>query len=167
MSGINAGQLLRHVIEPTLSYMSAHTGLAMDGRSAGMMLVLIQAHETLGHRWLTQRPGGPGRGGYQQEIATHDWLWSDYLRRRQDIAGAILAMVPEGGNTADRMVYDLAYSTAMARVQLWTDPNPLPDHNDLLGMAAYWKRAWNTHKGAGTIEKFIADARLYAGSVLP
>lgn len=167
MSGIEAGQLLTHVIRPVLYYLHESTGLPMDGKSAEMILIGTQAHESHGHHWLTQHPAGPARGGYQMEIATHEWLWSDYLARRKDIAKAILAMVPENGNTADRMVYDMAYATAMARVRYWIVPAPLPEPDNIMAMAKYYKRYWNTKHGAATEEAFIHDFRKYAGSVLP
>lgn len=166
MSGINAGQLREHVIRPVVRYMAEATGLPMDSEAAEMLLIGTQAHESHGHQWISQYPSGPARGGFQQEIETHDWLWSDYLKRRTDIANAILAMVPEGGNTADRMTYDLAYATAMARVRYWIDPEPLPAARDIYGLARTWKRVWNTEQGAGTIEQFIHNFRQYAGSAL-
>ena len=167
MSGIEPVQLLKHVIQPTLSYLTEVTGLPMDSKSAEMILMGTQAHESHGHHWLTQHPSGPARGGYQMEVQTHSWLWSDYLVRRKDIANAILAMVPENGNTPDRMTYDLAYATAMARVRYWIVPAPLPAADDIVGMARYFKRYWNTEHGAATEEAFIHDFRKYAGSVLP
>ena len=167
MSGIEAGQLLTHVIKPVLYYLHEATGLPMNSKSAEMILMGTQAHESHGHHWLTQHPSGPARGGYQMEIDTHDWLWSDYLVRRKDIANAILSMVPEGGNTPDRMTYDMAYATAMARVRYWIVPAPLPAHDDLPGMARYWKVYWNSEHGAGTEGAFMYDFRKYAGSVLP
>lgn len=166
MSGINAGHLLKHVVQPTLNYLTEFTGLAMNKRDAQIILIGIQAHESHGHQWLSQYPSGPGRGGYQQEIATHDWIRDDYLKRRKTIGDAVRCMVPEGGCTADRMTYDLAYATAMARIYLWTIPEPLPSADDMLGMARYYKKYWNTKDGAATEEKFIHDFRLYAGSVL-
>jgi hypothetical protein len=154
---ISPQHLLDYVIRPALDHLAEETGLPMNSEAAVMLLLGTQAHESLGHYWLSQAPTGPARGGYQMEVATHDWLWSDYLSRRHNIANAI---AKPGEISAERMVYDLRYATMMARVYYWTKPEPIPD--DLRGQAEYWKKHWNTPHGAGTVEKYLKDYNLWA-----
>jgi len=40
-------------------------------------------------------------------------------------------------------------------------PAPLPDAGDLGGLARYWKRYFNTPKGAGTAAGFIESYRRF------
>lgn len=54
---------------------------------------------------------------------------------------------------------NLAYATAVCRLQLYRARPPLPAADDVAGLAAYWKRFWNTAKGRGTEEQFIAHYR--------
>ena len=161
---ISPDHLLAHVIKPTLTYLADETGLNLDSENAAMLLLGTQAHESLGGYWLSQAPTGPARGIYQMEVKTHDWLWSDYLDRRHDLANAAMKMVPRGQNVAERMVTDLSYATAMCRIYYWAVPEPIP--GDLKGWASYWKRHWNTAAGAGTEAKFIEDWNRWAKSAI-
>ena len=40
-------------------------------------------------------------------------------------------------------------------------PQALPDVEDDEELAGYWKTFWNTHLGAGTVEKFLDDWNRY------
>jgi hypothetical protein len=56
---------------------------------------------------------------------------------------------------------DDAYAAAMCRVHYWrmgqiVGQKPLPAAGDLAGMAAYWKRFYNTPAGGGNVGEFIA-----------
>ena len=44
---------------------------------------------------------------------------------------------------------NLAYATAMARMLYWRKPEALPAADDIPGLAAYWKRHYNTAAGRG------------------
>ena len=158
---INAKHLLRYIIAPTLNYLEATTKLPLASESAKMLLLGTQAHESHGHYWLSQFPQGPARGGYQMEVATHDWLVNDYIATRHEIKDAISVMIPAGGAKAERMTYDLEYATAMARIFYWTKPDPLPDADDIEGLAAYWKQHWNTPSGKGSKKEFMENFRRF------
>ena len=43
----------------------------------------------------------------------------------------------------------------MARIHYLRVPEALPAADDVVGLAAYWKRYYNTELGAGTVEKFV------------
>ena len=48
----------------------------------------------------------------------------------------------------------------MIRLHYYRVPQPLPDA-DLLQVAAYWKRHYNTTLGKGTINQFMRNYRTY------
>ena len=54
---------------------------------------------------------------------------------------------------------DLAYACAMARIHYLRKPEPLPAHDDIEGLARYWKEHYNTFLGKGTVEEFVHNYR--------
>ena len=55
---------------------------------------------------------------------------------------------------AEQLVYDLKFATILCRVFYWRFEEPLPHHNDVEGLAKYWKKYYNTQLGSGTEEEF-------------
>ena len=104
------------------------------------------------------RPGnvGPALGFFQMEPNTYYDLWKNYLDYRPKIEKAImntcrLSVIPK----AEALAWNLRLACAMCRVHYWRVSERLPEKNDIRGMASYWKRHYNTHKGKGKIEHFI------------
>lgn len=160
---INPTHLRRHVIRPVLH----HLGLWSE--SAERLLLGTAATESVvrGDQCLVQIGGGPARGIYQMEPATHRDIWVNWLRAgsRTQLRRAVLeiaTMDPQHmvldstiDRLADRLVTDLAYATAMTRLHYRRVPTPLPAADDLPGLAEYWKRHYNTHLGAGRPDHFV------------
>jgi hypothetical protein len=59
------------------------------------------------------------------------------------------------------MIYNLHYSTAMARVLYFTFPGDIP--STLEGQAQYYKTHWNTIDGKATTEEYIENYNLFNG----
>jgi len=53
----------------------------------------------------------------------------------------------------------LAFQIRMVDMKYRTDPLSLPHYSELWQQGKYWKRIYNTIKGAGTIEHFIREVR--------
>lgn len=151
---LNPTQFRLHVIEPTLSYLG-HNSLA------AVKLVLGTALQESRLTFLVQLDGGPALGLYQMEPATHDDIWENYLRYREgtDLWARLFDITHTG--EARELVGNLAYATAMCRVHYLRVPHPLPDADDLEGIAHYWKRHYNTPEGKGTVEEFVKNTRDY------
>lgn len=116
-------------------------------------------HETVN---LFQRTGsaptnGVAWGPGQMEPATHDSLWSNYINYRPPLKLALTKLAGNSGPVSLRLVFDLRYSAAMTRVRYLPDAAPLPTLGDDDGMAAYWKRVYNTVKGAGVADSVHAS----------
>lgn len=153
-------QLRKYVIRPVLEHMG------IPSRSAEEMLVFTAAAESMGGEYLHQLRNGPAVGIYQIEPRTHDDIWENFLKYRPRWRNAILdfdlpALYGTGKNGAMEMAGNLYYATAMARCYYLRIPHPLPDYNDLEGLAKEWKNSYNTHLGAGTWQGALEKYRKY------
>ncbi len=141
-----------YVIRPTLER------IALWSQSAENLLLGTALTESGGLKWLHQLGGGPALGLYQMEPATHDDHWQNFLAYRPGLRERVESVLAPG-DKLDQLMTNLAYATAMARVHYLRDPEPLPAADDIEAMAHYWKRVYNTEAGAGTVGKFVMDAR--------
>jgi len=99
---------------------------------------------------------GPALGLLGMEPFTHDSIWDDYLKFRFHLSRDVH---PDGKQKPSRMLWDLKYAVKMARCKYLPDRQSLPESTDILGMAKYYKRVYNTKEGKGTVEGFIQKAQ--------
>ena len=112
---------------------------------------------------------GPALGLFQMEPATHDDIWTNFLAYHPAMAEILRQIAVTEPHSALLATND-AYAAAMCRVHYWrmgqmVGGEPLPVAGDLMGMAAYWKRFYNTSKGGGNTAKFIAAWRAHEAGV--
>jgi len=117
-----------------------------DSESAVRLLLMISAHESGGFMYCRQK-GGPALGLFQMEPPTYAFCL-EYLQR----SGRFPALPVN--YPASRLVTDTVLAAGIARVYLYTVPEPLPDADDLQGLAAYAKKYWNTESGAATVDDY-------------
>ena len=153
-----AQQIREYIIRPTLREMD------LWSQAAENLLAGTAAHESNGFRAIHQYGSGPALSWYQIEPATHDDLWLNTmpgLRRRLPRAVLVLegmiARRYQGTPPSEYLLHNLVYATAICRLLYWRAPGALPDAADLAGLAAYWKRYYNTAAGAG-VESDWLDA---------
>ncbi len=142
-----------YVVRPTLTCLHP---LVPVSRAAEVLLLGTALVES-GLSALVQRGGGPALGLYQIEPATHVDLWDRYLAYRPSLERhlrAVFGLHGEGVPRDERLITDLAYATAIARIIFWRRPEPLPDAADHRGLGAYWKRHYNSSPGAGRAAQF-------------
>lgn len=113
------------------------------------LLLMISAHESRGFVCCKQLNGGPALGLLQMEPATFDFVMG-YLER----TGKFPA-IPRNWNP-ERMVIDVEFAAAVARAYLWSEPKPLPDADDLEGLAEYASKYWN-RGGKGEPHEYLND----------
>lgn len=154
MPGLHPMQFRKLIITPTLQRIGFLTVAAEE-------LVLGIAIQESGLQYLKQLGMGPALGLWQMEPASHDDIWRNFLSSRPKLASDILG--PYSKPDADRMVWDLTYACAMCRIHLFRAPGDLPRAGDLAGQAAYWKRHYNTLRGAGTVAEYIANWKKVMG----
>lgn len=157
---MKTSQLKKHIIWPVLE------DLGLDSESAVELLVLTAATESHMGKYIKQ-VRGPACGIYQMENATHDDIWANFLNYKSDLASRVRKWDLTGSFPYDntyQLVGNLYYATAMARVLYLRFDEPLPKHDDIEGLAKYWKKYWNTPLGAGTVEKAVKDYETYVGN---
>lgn len=142
-------QLRELVIRPTLKHLELWSPAA-ENLVLGTALVESKAE-------YLRQIRGPALGLWQMEPATHDDIWDNYLKYQRDLALRVDELTTPAAVThgAAELVGNLYYGAAMCRVLYRRVREPLPSERDAAGMAAYWKRFYNTELGAGTVEKAL------------
>lgn len=157
---MKAFHLKKYIIEPTLDY------LDLNSKSSIQILLGTAAQETHLGEYLHQIHG-PAKGIYGMEPFTHESLRKDlhkktlngkknrdkFLKLWNKISNLYIHVLTEDEN----LIGNLYYATAIARIYYLQFTSPLPKAGDIQGMAAYWKRYYNTEKGKGTIIQFIEN----------
>ena len=122
-------------------------------KNAEELLLLTAAVETDFGLYLRQNgtDGGwaPGRGVFSIEPTTFKWLLS----------------IPSYDKllygTPDDLIIDLKLSAKAARLRYRVVEEPLPAHDDLNGLAKYWKKWYNASPNGGTIDEAIKKYKKY------
>uniref|UniRef100_A0A6H1ZWD9 Transglycosylase SLT domain-containing protein n=1 Tax=viral metagenome TaxID=1070528 RepID=A0A6H1ZWD9_9ZZZZ len=168
---INPADLKKHVIIPVLQK------LDRSSDSAIKLILGTAAQESAMGFHLAQMAGGPAKGIYQMETATHADIWKNYLAYyqiiRTEVKNLLITKLYDSSYfmsnkgtlieypSALEMCGNLYYATAMCRVFYFRVKEPLPKANDIAGMAHYWKTYYNTAQGKGTEEEFIANYKKF------
>jgi len=119
--------------------------------SATAILLGTAAKETSFGTYLKQLGDGPALGPFQIEPATFQYLKYKYQENFPVIKSF----------TFNQLQYDLRASIIMARLKYFSISTPLPDADDILAIAKYWKKYYNTHLGDGTVEQFLHSWNRY------
>lgn len=141
------------IIRPTLVTLQLWSDRAEE------LLLATAVHESAGLRYVKQ-VRGPALSFYQIEPITAADVVDRWLPRQSERLQELFDIVTEfgaGDDLKSRLMVDMRFATAVARLNYRRFPEPLPPADDLPGMAALWKKRWNTELGAGTTEQFIAN----------
>ena len=147
---------LRELIEETLRQIGLYSKDATE-----LIMLTIAQESRLGH-FVKQLGNGPALGIAQMEPATFKDHTDHYLRYKQDIKEAIMKACNLMKWEDKALVYNLKFSISMCRVHYLRNSEPLPVHTNISKMAEYWKKYYNTHLGAGTVEEAINNYQKYA-----
>lgn len=159
--GINTLQIKEYIVKPVLE--------ALELKGTNIMLGIAAQESNMGT--YIHQINGPALGLWQIEPTTHDDVWR-YLLRKDNINNTyskrhIWAQTLNCCNFEyfnDRLIYDLRYCCAIARIKLYMIPKPLPAEDDIEGMAHYWKKFYNSSKGKGDADDFMANYDKYVRS---
>jgi len=135
------GLSLRGIIERALTRYQLP-----DSEAAVRLLLMIAAHESGGFTYCKQ-VNGPALGVFQMEPPTYRAVL-EYLER-----SGRFPSIPRNLRE-ERLVFDADFAAAIARVYLVSKPEPLPEADDLDGLAEYAKKHWNTYLGKATPEQY-------------
>lgn len=150
---MNADHLRMYVIRPVLK------DVDLWSQEAENLLLGTAAQESHMGQYLRQVGGGPAKGIYQMEPATHDDIWENYLAYKPQLAANVHRYLAGFRPSTDQLVWNLGYATLMCRAHYFRVSDPLPVASDVEGLAAYWKQHYNTFRGAGTEREFIENYR--------
>ncbi len=156
---INANHFRYFIVRPTLQAIDLYS------RSAEELLMLTWAQETHGATYLKQGyktiddGRGVGLGPYSMEPATHDDIFENFLRFRPSLQAKVnhLSGDSTAFHSAEEMIGNFYYATAMARVHYYRVKEPLPpaDRPDLL--ADYWDTHYNKNWHTGFSSEALAN----------
>jgi len=150
----NAEQFRNYIIVPTLSKMQLYS------KAAEELLMFTCATESLGGTYLVQVKG-PAIGVYQMEPNTYSDIWFNFMRHQPRLSMLMAThfdcvKIP----AAERMIGDMYFATAMARLHYFRVKQRLPDADDIEGIWKYYKQFYNTERGKATressVEKYCA-----------
>lgn len=142
-------QFKDNIIIPTLQHLSP----IIPYSEAAVELLLGTAMVESQLTYVRQLGRGPALGVYQMEPATHDDIWENYISHRYHLEDDLCALFIS--DSAEDMVGNLNYATAMARIHYYRVSEALPEAGDLEGMAKYWKKYYNTPEGKGQELKYV------------
>lgn len=171
---LNIRQLRHLVVAPALEYIAKSTRQPSWASPEAVELVMATGYAESRFEAIRQyarKDGrrGPARGMWQCEPRTHAayWRWlksSGKTTAQADAFQALRGALADFGYIypdLDRLSTDLRYAAIMCRIHYRRVPSALP--NDRRGMAEYWKRWYNSYKGAGTVDGFMSAHRSMRG----
>jgi hypothetical protein len=148
------------VVVPTLESISKY----VPNSHGAINLVLGTGAQESNFHYLDQTPKGPGPGFgiYQCERISFNTVWK-WLQRPTNFELFMLVKEYElvHLDNCEELHGNLYLATIICRLHYFLKPGELPGASDVPGMAAYWKRWYNTSLGAGTEAEFIANYKKY------
>jgi hypothetical protein len=144
---------LRKLLSLLLKDFDKRNDTSLWSNEAIELLLLTAAQETHCGRWLWQNIDVPAAYGlYQMEEVGYQQA-TQYLVR----------FVPTYRIPPYRhIIWNHGAATFLARAYYASWPEPLPETNDVLAIARYYKKYWNTVDGAATVESAIEKYYRYA-----
>jgi hypothetical protein len=117
-------------------------------------------------RYLWQVGGGPAIGIYQHERRTVRDVarYMERSRTLENVAGLFYADIPDVPSNIAlqwQIATNLSLATVYARAHYWRVSEALPAVDDIVGLAAYAKRHWNTSAGKATVDDYAQAYRCY------
>ncbi len=135
----------------------------MYSEDAEELIVATLSQESLGGCYVRQVKG-PALGVYQMEPATYDSLWAHYISQDDQLARRILNSCQYLQRpTSEHLVWNLKLATMMTRIFYRQIHEALPAKGDIEGIWNYYKRFYNTVKGAATRDQFMANYAKFTG----
>ena len=135
--GIAASELSQFVIRPTLVYLGRHCASA-----EALLFGVAASQSALGSALHDRR----GHGLYRIGELRHQSLWDQFLARDPDLASLVRGLASQHAFLSGphlELTVNLRYATAIAWLLVEEQNTPLPDADDLLGMARIWRQTFH------------------------
>lgn len=160
---INNSQFRELIIRPSLQ------AIGLYSENVEELLVATMAHESKGGTYLAQLGGDANSalGIFQMEPATLDWLWLKVVNSPTLHSSIMGFITDKSSELKEELVFNLYFSTQMARMRYYVTPATIPDKNDLDGIWNIYKTYYNTSKGEASKNEFVADYYHFIGKGIP
>lgn len=147
----NYNQFKELIVIPTLNK------LLLNSDDAVELLMFTCANESIGGTYLKQL-NGPALGVFQMEPNTYNDIWQNYITKDQSLAMKMLhnfnaPQMPD----EERMIYDLSFACAMARIFYKRIPEALPKASNYEAIWKYYKKYYNTYEGRAETDNAITN----------
>lgn len=149
-------ELLRHQVRMACQ----HIGLWSEDAEELLMLTSVGETDLL---HVVQLGGGPARGWFQMEKRTERDIFEHYLNypARKALKARVMQLHDLTPASRDPLRDNPAYAAALARIHYRRVPAALPDREDVMGMAKYHKRYYNTAEGKAVPLETVAKYNRY------
>lgn len=144
-------QFDKYVLVPALSV------IGLLSPSARVLMLGTGMIET-NYEYLKQFNDGPAMGIFEIEPATYDDVYR-YLNRygnRKLKEICMAACLYDSWPDKEALIYNLRWSTIIARVKYYMISEPLPAASDAEGMSNYYKKYYNTAEGKAEMPEVIS-----------
>ena len=153
---MNVPQFREFIVRPVLKYMG------MASLNAEELLIATAVHESNGLEYIRQLGRGPALSVFQIEPATHKDVWNNYIAYRPDLSNLMTRLRFDAFRGQElELMGNLPYAVAIARLIYLRAKPPLPDKENIMGMAKYWKQYYNTLRGKGRVDDFVNNYNRY------
>lgn len=146
---MNSEQFTKYIIKDVLEYLNMYSDDAVT------LLLGTFYQESDGGEYIHQIGGGPALGVFQIEPDTARDCYKNFLDYRPQLKEKVNHFYNSNLSLEENLIGNLHFQVALARIIYYRDSKPIP--GTLEGVAEYWKRVYNTVKGAGTVKKFLAS----------
>lgn len=152
------------IVRPTLHALDLHS------LAAERLMLGTAAHESDGLRYIKQIGGGPALSFFQIEPATardviHRWLRAPGRGRIKLLFEKVCEFEIAHHDIEARLVCDMRFACAVARLVYYRVPEPLPMADDIPGLASYWGRYYQTRNDPKKIAAWINHYRRHVEPV--
>lgn len=149
---------LRDLITRVLKEVNLYTESAVE-----LLMLTASVESKLGY-YVKQMGGGPARGIFQMEPTTYNDILDNFVHYKPQLQHIVVRNVDNEnlGYGSKDLEWNIYHAIVMARLHYLRVKAPLPNKNDLRGMASYWKKHYNTYAGKGTVEKAVKAYKRYA-----
>ena len=149
---LNVRHFRDNVIKPVLEYLDMYSP-AMENLLVGTALQESRLVDL-------RRTDTPAFGVYQMEPATYYDHYQTYLVYHQGLRTKLIGLKTGlYDDAAEELAGNLYYATALAAIHYKRrlGDKPLPEADDIHGLARVYKRLYNTPKGAATEAQFVTN----------
>lgn len=141
----------RFIIRPTLRHLAPDITYSIG---AEVLLLGTALHESADLTYwkqgvkLLSDGNGVARGPYGIEPPTHRDIYNNVLAFRSGLAVKIAQLSAASPSRDDQLITNPMYATAIARVQYWRWPEPMPKASETAALAQFHELRYNTKQGA-------------------